>query len=241
MEQLAIKIDLESALKERRAHLKEAEQKAEILFGEIENCNLIRAGVSEKAINEQIFQLAFKLFGIKKYWHKRIVRAGKNTLYPYKENPPDLIIQNDDIVFLDFGPIFEDWEADFGRTYVIGQDENKLKLRDDINSAWVKGREFFNSKRDITCAELFHYVDSVAKHYGWEFGNSHCGHLIGKFPHERIEDSEIGSYIHPENSLRMRSPDKDGLPRDWILEIHFISSELEIGGFCEQLLVDALS
>jgi Xaa-Pro dipeptidase len=27
---------------------------------------------------------------------------------------------NDDIVFADFGPVFEGWEADFGRTWVIG-------------------------------------------------------------------------------------------------------------------------
>ncbi|WP_431213706.1 hypothetical protein ACQ86N_01985 [Puia sp. P3] len=31
-------------------------------------------------------------------------------------------------MFFDFGPIFEDWEADFGRTYVIGSDPTKHKL-----------------------------------------------------------------------------------------------------------------
>ena len=32
------------------------------------------------------------------------------------------IIADDDILFLDFGPIFEEWEADFGRTFVLGDD-----------------------------------------------------------------------------------------------------------------------
>ena len=54
-------------------------------------------------------------FGVSRHWHKRIVRAGPNTLEPYKQNPPDREITADDIVFLDFGPIFEEWEADFGR------------------------------------------------------------------------------------------------------------------------------
>jgi len=49
------------------------------------------------------------------------VRAGRNTLAPYDENPPDLTVAEDDIVFLDLGPVFEELEADFGRTYVVGR------------------------------------------------------------------------------------------------------------------------
>jgi hypothetical protein len=33
----------------------------------------------------------------------RIVRAGRNTLAPYDENPPDLTVGEDDILFLDLG------------------------------------------------------------------------------------------------------------------------------------------
>ena len=62
-----------------------------------------------------------QMYGISRYWHKRIVRAGRNTLAPYDENPPDLTVGEDDIVFLDLGPVFEEWEADFGRTFVVGQ------------------------------------------------------------------------------------------------------------------------
>ena len=82
------------------------------------------------------------MFGIKKYWHKRIVRSGKNTLLPYKENPPDLTIQEDDILFFDFGPVFDDWEADVGKTYVVGNNAKKLKLSKDVESAWHEGKAF---------------------------------------------------------------------------------------------------
>jgi len=34
----------------------------------------------------------------------------------------------------------------------------------------------------------------------------------------------------------MFSLDKNGNKRDWILEIHFVDEEKEIGGFFEQLL-----
>jgi Xaa-Pro aminopeptidase len=71
------------------------------------------------------------MFGIRRYWHKRIIRAGPNTLQPYRENPPDRVIGADDIVFADFGPIFEEWEADFGRTFVLGDDPVKHRLAAD--------------------------------------------------------------------------------------------------------------
>src|ERR1700677_3849131 len=97
-----------------------AQAKAEQLFREIEQRNLICAGISEKELSEQIYKLAQELFGIKKYWHKRVVRAGVNTLCLYRENPPNLVIQENDLMFLDFGPVFEEWEADFGRTFLLG-------------------------------------------------------------------------------------------------------------------------
>ena len=34
-------------------------------------------------------------------------------------------LTDDDILFLDLGPIFAEWEADFGRTYVLGDDPVK--------------------------------------------------------------------------------------------------------------------
>jgi Xaa-Pro dipeptidase len=43
-----------------------------------------------------------------------------------------LVVGEHDIVFLDLGPVFEDWE----RTLVLGSDACKLKLRDDIGKLW---------------------------------------------------------------------------------------------------------
>jgi len=105
-----------------KTKLIEAENIALQLFKAIEDRELIKPGKSEKQLNTEIFHLANELFGIEKYWHKRIVRSGANTLFPYDANPSDLILQDNDILFFDFGPIIEDWEADLGRTYVIGND-----------------------------------------------------------------------------------------------------------------------
>jgi len=215
----------------------EAEKKAELLFQEIENRNLIVEGKTEKLLNTEVFNLAFELFGIKKFWHKRIVRAGKNTLLPYKENPTNLTIQKDDIIFFDFGPVFENWEADIGKTYVIGNNSKKLKLKKDVELAWQEGKNYYlKNKATLTGADFYTYTKDLAKKYGWEYGNAHCGHLIGNFPHEKILGEEEINYIHPNNNLLMSEKDINGEERFWIYEIHFVDYNLNIGGFHEQLL-----
>ena len=218
------------------AGLLDAQRKAEALFAEIQAQSLIRPGAKESEINESIYALAESMYGISRYWHKRIVRAGRNTLAPYDENPPDSTVGEDDIVFLDFGPVFEEWEADFGRTYVVGNDPLKHKLRRDIEEAFANGKQYFHEHPEITAAELHAYAQQLAKQAGWEYGGPIAGHLIGVFPHEKIAGDKITLYVHPENHNRMRIPDASGRRRHWILEIHFVDRARQIGGFYEELL-----
>jgi Xaa-Pro dipeptidase len=214
----------------------EAQNKAADLFLEIENRSLIVAGKSEKELNSEIFELAFELYGIKKYWHKRIIRSGKNTLAPYHENPEELILQEDDILFIDFGPIFEEWEADYGRTYVVGENKLKHKLKNDIALAWQDCKTYYNSRKEMTGAELYQYAVEIAQKYGWEFGGDIAGHIIGHFPHESLEKEDKTNYIHAENNESMTAKNKKGEQKEWILEIHFVDTQLQIGGFFEQLI-----
>jgi Xaa-Pro dipeptidase len=213
-----------------------AQAKADALFREVESRRLIRPGITEGELNEAIYDLAKEMYGISTYWHKRIVRAGRNTLLPYAENPPDLTIGDDDILFLDLGPVFEEWEADFGRTFVTGNDPIKLKLKHDVSLAFARGKQHFHSTPGIRSNELFAYAESLAADFGWEFGGPIAGHLIGQFPHERIPDDKVSLYVHPGSSLTMRSLDENGQPRHWILEIHFVDRQRQIGGFFEELL-----
>jgi Xaa-Pro dipeptidase len=216
--------------------LREAERKAHALFDEVVARNLIVAGVGERQLSDQIRDLASELFGTRKFWHKRIVRAGANTLLPYDDNPPDRTLAADDIAFLDFGPIFSDWEADFGRTYVLGDDPAKHRLADDLPRIWELGRTHFASHPDITGAELFAYVSELIGTSGWGHATEHAGHLVGEFPHVRIEGDALESYIAPANVNPMRRLDAAGRECHWILEVHLIDRERGFGGFFEQLL-----
>lgn len=214
-------------------NLRQAEARALGLFGEIEMRNIIRAGRLESDISNDILCLAEQIFQINKFWHKRIVRAGENTLYPYSENPPDLLTGEDDILFLDFGPIFEDYEADIGRTYVLGVNPLKIKLQKDVEVAWYEARDYLMANTDITSSMFYRYCQQLARKYGWEFGGQIAGHIIGQFPHGTIGPEKYHNYLHPENHDRIIKPETP----HWIIEIHFVDKGNKIGGFFEQLAV----
>ncbi|HEY2206344.1 MAG TPA: M24 family metallopeptidase [Pseudonocardia sp.] len=220
----------------RADSLVEAERKAVALFDEVTRRGLIRPGALESVVSDEVRDLGAELFGTDRHWHKRVVRSGPNTLVPYKENPPDRTIAEDDIVFLDFGPIFAEWEADVGRTYVVGDDPTKRRLRDDLERVWLAGREHFESHPDITGAALYAHVVGLAEAAGWEFGGPHSGHLVGEFPHEWVDGDKVLSYITPGNPHRMRRTDKADQECHWILEVHLVDRDRQIGGFFEQLL-----
>jgi hypothetical protein len=129
----------------RVARLLDAQARAAELFAEVGTRGLIVPGIGERQASDAIRDLAADMFGVGRWWHKRIVRAGPNTLQPYRENPPDRVIGADDIVFCDFGPIFEEWEADFGRTFVLGGDPAKIAIRDALPVIWDAGREWFEN------------------------------------------------------------------------------------------------
>ncbi|MEU0532125.1 M24 family metallopeptidase [Amycolatopsis tolypomycina] len=220
----------------RVERLLDAQAKAVELFAAVAERGILAPGVRETEASDAIRDLAGDLLGIRRYWHKRIVRAGVNTLRPYRENPPDRVLAADDIVFADFGPIFEEFEADFGRTFVLGDDPVKHRLRDTLPPVFDAGRAYFAARPDITGAELYAHMVALAREAGWEFGGEIAGHLVGQFPHETIDGARIDSYIAPGSDGPMRRPDRTGQVSHWILEVHLVDRELGIGGFFEQLL-----
>jgi Xaa-Pro aminopeptidase len=220
----------------RAERLLAAEKQAMALFAEIERRRLIAPGRRDREVSDAIRDLAHEMFGVDRFWHKRIVRSGEHTLRPYQDNPPDRVIGADDVAFADFGPIFEGWEADFGRTFVLGDDPVKHRLRADLATIFAAGQRFFLDRPQVTGEQLYAYVCGLAADRGWEIGATHAGHLIGDFPHERIEADKVTLYITTGSDQPMRRPDPAGRTCHWILEIHLVDRERGFGGFYEQLL-----
>lgn len=216
--------------------LANAQRKAQELFTAVVDAGLIREGLLESELSEQIHELARERFGVRRHWHKRVVRCGPNTVLTYYDEPADRRIAADDLVYLDFGPLFEDWEADFGRTYVLGTDPVKHRLVADIESAFASGKQRFRDDPHLTAGGLYDFVQDLARQMGWEFGNTSAGHLIGHFPHESAPGDTRRFSIRHGNDLDLREPDGNGARRHWILEIHFVDRAKMIGGFFEELL-----
>lgn len=206
-------------------------------FKAIEEGNLISAGKSEEQLNAEVCDMAFKEFGIESHWHKKIVRSGKNTLAIYPDNPPTRVIEKEDILFIDLGPIVDGYEADIGRTYVLGEDPIKLKLKKDVEKAWYEIQNWYQQHSTLKASDLFRYAVDKAKEYGWEFGGEIAGHIVGRYPHEQPADPKsLELDIHPDNHNDIFLTDADGQKRHWILELQFVDKKKEIGAYFEQLL-----
>jgi Xaa-Pro dipeptidase len=159
-----------------------AQMKAEALFSEVVGSGMIPAGKLESELTEEIHELAYSKFNLRRHWHKRIARSGPNILLTYYD------------------------------------------------------KELYQRTPSLTAGELYDFVAGLAAPAGWEFGALTAGHLIGHFPRERASTDTKRSSIRHGNDQSLREPDPSGKPRHWILEIHFVDRDQEIGGFYEELL-----
>lgn len=222
----------------RLARLIEAEGKALALLDMVEAQGVIRPGRTEREVEVDIRALAAEHFAIERHWHRRICRAGANTLATALENVPGRTIAEDDMVFLDLGPVLGEWEADVGRSYAVGGDPLKHRLCDELPIQFDKLTRHFRDNADISGAELFDFAVSSANDAGWHFGGSIAAPIVGEFPHKSWPEPGNASRIWPENRVPLRGPDLQGRTRHWILEVHLVAPDRSFGGFYEQLLLD---
>jgi Xaa-Pro dipeptidase len=220
----------------RRAELEAAQAKALGLFDAIERDGLVRPGVSERQVEDEIGKLAAREFGVEKHWHRRLVRTGPNTLATASDNPPIREIAADDVVYVDLGPVFEAWEADIGRSYVLGNDREKQRLVDDLPRVFEKVQAHYRRDPGMNGAALYAFAQDAAAAAGWRFGGKIAGHIVSEFAHALIPGDKALNRISPLNPEPMNRPDGKGRARHWILEIHLVSPDGSFGGFYERLL-----
>lgn len=221
---------------DRWASLVGSEARGMALLGAIEAAGIVRPGRTESEIERDIFAIAARDFGVTAHWHDRVVRAGINTLCVAGQPAPDRTVETDDIVFLDLGPVFGDWEADVGRSYAIGGDPERNRLVDDLSIVFDAVTARFQADADMTGAGLFAAAVEEAAARGWRFGGKIAGHLVGRYPFARSPAGKDGGRASPANGERMRDPDPKGQRRHWILEIHLVAPDGSFGGFYERLL-----
>jgi Xaa-Pro aminopeptidase len=163
--------------------------------------------------------------GMRKGWHRVIVRFGANTTKDFMaESEPGVVLREQDIFFLDIGPVYGDTEGDAGQTFVFGDDPEHHKAASDVRLLWDEVREQW-LMAGLTGTALYDYAVKRAGELGWELNLDLSGHRLGDFPHEALYDGSLA-----DAGIRPR-------PNLWVLEIAIRHRTRPFGAFYEDLLL----
>jgi Xaa-Pro aminopeptidase len=162
---------------------------------------------------------------MQRIWHPVLVRFGANTLKIFKEpSEGDPILGEDDLYFIDIGPVFDGHEGDVGATYVLGSDPEKRAcadaaktLFDDVSMAW--------RQQHLSGPDLYAFADRRAREMGWALNLDIKGHRVSDFPHAIYRGGNLGDFA------------SEPAPGVWILEIQIRHPSKPYGAFYEDLLI----
>jgi hypothetical protein len=159
-------------------------------------------------------------------WHDVYVRFGSNTMKTFgAESDPGIVLGENDIMFIDIGPVFEKWEGDGGDSFVFGNDAEMAKCADDARRLFHIVRKKWESEGS-SGKELYEFASDEAKKMGWELNLDLSGHRLSDFPHAVIYDGPMADVGFCPSPLL------------WVLEIHIRHPTKQYGAFFEDMLLD---
>ena len=183
-----------------------------------------RPGLRETQANAMADEILRDL-GADRLWHPTHVRFGANTTKTFRQaSDGDPVLGEDDIYFIDIGPVFDGHEGDVGATFVTGDDVEMAQcaaaaktLFDDVSAAWRAQR--------LAGPGLYAFAAGRALEIGWKLNLDIKGHRVSDFPHAVHRGGNLGDF--------------DGTPAPgvWILEIQIAHPARPFGAFHEDLLV----
>jgi methionyl aminopeptidase len=89
----------------------------------------IEPGMAEEEA-KAIARETLKEMEMRRGWHHIIVRCGPNTTKDFMErSEPGVVLGENDIFFVDIGPIYGDTEGDAGDTFVFGSVPEHLRAK----------------------------------------------------------------------------------------------------------------
>jgi Xaa-Pro aminopeptidase len=159
-------------------------------------------------------------------WHDVYVRFGPNTLKTFgAASDPGIVLKENDIFFLDIGPVWGEFEGDGGETFTVGTAPEMAKCGADAKKLFHIVRKKWEST-GMSGRELYEFAIEEAKAMGWELNMDLSGHRLSDFPHAAIYDGP------------MAEVDFKPSPLLWVLEIHIRHPTEGYGAFFEDMLLD---
>src|ERR1700677_5354420 len=96
----------------------------------------VEVGMAEEEAKDVARSILTSL-GMRRGWHHIIVRCGSNTTKDFMErSEPGVVLGENDIFFIDIGPVYGDFEGDAGDTFVFGDNPLHLKAKLDVREIW---------------------------------------------------------------------------------------------------------
>jgi Xaa-Pro aminopeptidase len=184
----------------------------------------VQPGMLEEDANNMVIA-TLREMGATKAFHKPYIRFGSNTTKTFgADSDPGVRLGEDDIFFIDVGPVWDEYEGDAGDTFVTGSNP-------ELKRCALDAKRIFNAvagkwkTEKATGVELYHYAVQMAKDLGWVLNLDLGGHRLGDYPsgeHYEGPLSDIAFYPSPHL---------------WMVEIHIRHPEQQFGAFYEDLLV----
>ncbi len=183
----------------------------------------IKPGMTE-ANGHKIIDEILESLGCEKKWHPSKFRIGENTLKSFKEkSDPTLVLKENDIFFIDIGPVFYGHEGDYGETFVLGESKEFTDIKLASEEIFKVSAEVAEREK-LTGPALYDFAEAHAKKLGYKFNDKMKGHRLGDFPHAIFTRSNLAeTEIIPNGNL-------------WVLEILITHPEKKFGAFFEDLI-----
>ncbi|MBO9714599.1 M24 family metallopeptidase [Sphingomonas sp.] len=205
-----------------RALLLETRDRTRALIHEV--AGAIVPGMAE-ADALALLKRTLKERGMLRGWHAPHVRFGINTLKQFGEpSEPGVVLGQEDIFFLDIGPVWQGHEGDAGETFVVGRDPEMHRAARDVKAVFDTTRTRWLAD-GLSGLELYRFAEREAGRLGWALNLELGGHRLSDFPHAVVHDGAL---------LEADYAPSAGL---WVLEIQIRHPSRPFSAFHEDLLL----
>jgi hypothetical protein len=189
----------------------------------------IAGQVKPGMVEEDAVEMAKDLLGdlgMLQGWHDVYVRFGANTLKTFgAPSDPGVVLGENDVFFIDIGPVWKAWEGDGGDTFVVGRNAEMERCAADARALFHTVRKQWLTT-GLGGKALYDFAVAEAQKLGWELNMDLSGHRISDFPHAAIYDGPLAEV------------DFTPKPLIWVLEIHIRDPQMRFGAFFEDMLLD---
>jgi methionyl aminopeptidase len=184
----------------------------------------VRPGMTERESRTMALGI-LSAAGLRRGWHPALVRFGVNTTMDFLDRSNlDIALGENDVYFVDIGPIVGDTEGDAGDTFVVGDNPEHHRIRRDVHEIWnlVRADWFEHS---MTGRDLYRAAARYSAERDWKLNFELTGHRLSDYPHKA------------HFSGTMADVDIVPSPDLWVLEIHIAHPDGTFGAFYEDMLL----